>query len=154
MKRCRTCGERYETHHVCDLDTLAPDQVIEISPASARAAGDRVQPLSRVQPLTEQITLLSLTPKGKGTQIGSARVRATTEWPAVEVPGGFGFYGSGAGAFLDWYDDQMQIIVEDSNEDPAIHVKLNADGTISGIVVRDDLMRLVRPERAVTEGAL
>ena len=55
-------------------------------------------------------------------------------------------YAKGAGAGLDWYNDKLQVLVFDHSEDPAIHVRLNADGTVAEILVRDDLMQLIKHE--------
>lgn len=68
--------------------------------------------------------------------------------PGFTIPGGHGLYGSGAGACLDFYNGKAQILVDDSQGDVALHVRLNADGTIAEILVRDDLMPLVVRESA------
>ena len=45
-----------------------------------------------------------------------------------------------AQASFDWHNDRLQILVFDSNDDPALHVRYNPDGTIAEIVIRDDLL--------------
>ncbi len=68
----------------------------------------------------------------------------------VESVKSFGPYAKGAGASFDWYNDRLQILVYDGPEDePALHVRYNADGTIAEIIVRNDLMGLVKPEGAM-----
>ena len=46
-----------------------------------------------------------------------------------------------AQASFDWYNDKLQILVFDCNDDPALHVRYNKNGTIAEILVRDDLMK-------------
>lgn len=63
----------------------------------------------------------------------------TQELP-VEVNGGqirsLG-YAEGAAADFDWYNDKLQILVFDHHDDPLLHVRLNPDGTVAEILVRD-----------------
>jgi len=46
-------------------------------------------------------------------------------------------YVEGAAADFDWYNDWLQILVFDQQDDPALHVRLNPDGTIAEILVRE-----------------
>lgn len=50
------------------------------------------------------------------------------------------------GARVDWYNDRMQILIDDTSEDQALHIRFNPDGSIAEILVRDDLMGLVKIE--------
>ena len=60
-----------------------------------------------------------------------------------------GPYARDAMATLDWYNDRLQILVLDGQcDEVAVFVRLNADGTIAEILIRDDLMSLTKPERA------
>lgn len=52
-----------------------------------------------------------------------------------------------SGANIDWYNDRPQILVHDGQfDDPALHVRLNPDGSIAEILVRDDLIGKVHVE--------
>src|ERR1035438_3901276 len=51
-----------------------------------------------------------------------------------------------AQASFDWYNDKLQILVFDRNDDPALHVRFNKDGTIAEIMVRDDLRGRIEPD--------
>lgn len=52
---------------------------------------------------------------------------------------------TGLGAFVDWYNNRLQVCVNDTQEDePALHVRYNQDGSIAEIMVRDDLMSVVK----------
>lgn len=61
-------------------------------------------------------------------------------------------YAEGAGTHLDWYNDRLQILVHDQQDDAALHVRYNQDGTIAEILVRDDLMEKVRCEGSLVTG--
>lgn len=57
-------------------------------------------------------------------------------------------YAEGAAVALDWYNDRLQLIAFDGrSDDPALHIRLNQDGTIAEILVRDDLLPHVHSER-------
>lgn len=63
------------------------------------------------------------------------------------VATGIGGHAPDAGAFLDWYNDRLQICVNDGIlDEPALHVRLNADGSIAEIIIRDDLRDKIRTE--------
>lgn len=56
-------------------------------------------------------------------------------------------FASGASARFDWYNDRLQILVNDGqNDDLALHVRFNADGSVAEILVRNDLLKSVKPE--------
>jgi hypothetical protein len=46
-----------------------------------------------------------------------------------------------AQASFDWYNDKLQILVFDKDDEPALHVRYKKDGTIAEILIRDDLMK-------------
>jgi hypothetical protein len=51
----------------------------------------------------------------------------------------------GEGALMDWWNDRLQIVVMDRQEDePALHVRYNSDGGIVEIMVREDLVDMVK----------
>ena len=53
-----------------------------------------------------------------------------------------------AGFMADWHNDRLQLLTYDaSNDDAAVFVRLNPDGSVAEILVRDDLMSKVRSER-------
>ena len=59
-------------------------------------------------------------------------------WPCgAQITGG---YAEGASAQFDWYNDKLQILVFDKDDEPALHVRYNPDGTIAEVIVRDDLL--------------
>lgn len=96
----------------------------------------------------------------------SALVKQQGLIPAEQTPNGdrgkkrlktaFGYHDlivrdklfTGAQASFDWYNDKLQILVFDVNDDPALHVRYNPDGTIAEILVRDDLMEVTMRESA------
>lgn len=56
-------------------------------------------------------------------------------------------YALDAGAHFDWFNDRLQILVDDGTVgEPALYVRYNADGSIAQILVRSDLMPLVEDE--------
>lgn len=53
----------------------------------------------------------------------------------------------GAAIDFDWYNDRLQILIFDNQDEPALHVRFNADGTIAEIVFRDELKPLLINEQ-------
>lgn len=66
---------------------------------------------------------------------------AKQELPCVHYAGSVhsdGAYANGAGVHLDWYNDRLQLCVDDGLvDDPALHVRFNEDGSIAEVLVRD-----------------
>lgn len=58
-----------------------------------------------------------------------------------------GDFQEGIGARLDWYNDALQVCIDDSGEEVAMHIRFNQDGTIAEIVVREELRALVISEQ-------
>lgn len=76
-----------------------------------------------------------------------AKLSLKTEYSCNSVSSK-GPVAQGAGAVLDFFNDSLQILVYEGEagqegDEPALHVRLNADGTIAEIVMRSrDLLRL------------
>lgn len=48
---------------------------------------------------------------------------------------------------LDWYNDRLQLLSYDGkSEEVAVSVRLNQDGGVAEIVIRDELLKLVRSD--------
>ena len=58
-----------------------------------------------------------------------------------------GTFATGSEAWFDWYNDHLQILFyEGMSDEVALYFRLNEDGTVAEIVVREDLLPLVIPE--------
>ena len=85
--------------------------------------------------------LMLLQPAG---DLGCQQLMVEHNTPDMKVESGF---AKDASAFFDWYNDRLQIIVNDGVFDEnAVFVRFHSNGAIAEIMVRDDLLPLVRPE--------
>lgn len=87
---------------------------------------------------------MPLEPTGeRGKETLPVQIHATPSWPGFSIPYSPNpeqlFPYQGAGCFFDWYNDHLQVVVDDSSGDgdPAVHVRYNRDGSIAEIMLRD-----------------